>query len=52
VDGRTPTERRVRLDARLVVRRSCGAPESWRTPPEDDDATMRMPEADDVATAD
>lgn len=52
VDGRAPAERRVRLDARLVVRRSCGAPESWRTPPEDDGATMRVPEAEGTPTAD
>ncbi|MBW6455639.1 MAG: LacI family transcriptional regulator [Trueperaceae bacterium] len=36
IEGRTPLERRVRLDARLVIRRSCGAPETWRTPGGDD----------------
>lgn len=36
IEGRAPRALRVRLDARLVVRRSCGAPEAWRTPSNDD----------------
>ncbi len=38
IEGRAPAERQVLLDAQLVVRAWCGAPEALRTPELDAEA--------------